>query len=377
MTQRSLKRILIIIAHNDDQRNRILAGIGQYSQIVGDWIVGVQDPSEENLNKFRGLKIDGVINASHPGFIQTLRDKVGAPIVNANTMHPDVPSIILKAEMIAQKAADYFCLNGFQHFAFVGRGTPGSNLIAEHYQPLVRGKLHHFVSSESIHSIAYQKELCAWLSSLPKPVALFVPTDDLARSVCQRCLEADIKVPEEISILGVNNAMPLANLTHPSLSSIDLPMELLGFEAASILDQLMKGHPPSQWVTELEPLDVVVRGSSDITAVNDALVRDAMYRIRQDIVASFNIDALAAALGVSRSKLEKRFKAATGKTPFGAARQVQMEKVRSWLRDSDLSIEQIADKMHFASASHLSTTFSKEFGQPPGAYRRRYRKSNA
>ncbi len=61
----------------------------------------------------------------------------------------------------------------------------------------------------------------------------------------EACNIADLKVPEEVAVIAVDNDELLCEMTSPSLSSITVNFEKIGFEAAALLDRLMAGRTKS------------------------------------------------------------------------------------------------------------------------------------
>src|SRR5204863_167060 len=70
-------------------------------------------------------------------------------------------------------------------------------------------------------------------------------------------------------VVGIGNDVLMCELARPSLSSVALPSEQVGYEAAALLDRLMAGEPPPDRPILLLPLGVVVRQSSDLLAIRD------------------------------------------------------------------------------------------------------------
>jgi LacI family transcriptional regulator len=95
---------------------------------------------------------------------------------------------------------------------------------------------------------AEQASVTDWLKSLPKPIGLLACNDDRAQQVFEANKAADIRVPDEIAILGVDNDDMICELTHPPLSSVAMNFEEAGYEAAAQLDRQMKGKrfPPGR-----------------------------------------------------------------------------------------------------------------------------------
>lgn len=82
----------------------------------------------------------------------------------------------------------------------------------------------------------------------------------------------------------------------------------------------------------------------------------------------FNSDELAQALGISQRQLYRKLKGITGNTVHEFITKVKMNQAEELLRNSDLSISQIAYKLGFSEPSNFSRTFSKHFGCSPSQY---------
>ncbi len=70
-------------------------------------------------------------------------------------------------------------------------------------------------------------------------MGIFVRNDVIAMQIAELAKVVGRQVPGDLSILGVGNNEFLCDLADPSLSSVKVPMETCGFEAARILDRLM------------------------------------------------------------------------------------------------------------------------------------------
>jgi LacI family transcriptional regulator len=71
----------------------------------------------------------------------------------------------------------------------------------------------------------------------------------------------------------------------------------------------------------------------------------------------------------SRRLLENRFKKLIGRTPHEEITRVQLNRVVELLTQTDLSLEQIAERSGFAHVEYLSVVFKKKMGLPPSKYR--------
>jgi LacI family transcriptional regulator len=67
--------------------------------------------------------------------------------------------------------------------------------------------------------------------------------------------------------------------------------------------------------------------------------------------------------------MEKRFVKFIGRTPHQEIIRVQLERVKQLLTQTDLPIEEIAERAGFAHVEYLSVAFKRELGVPPSKYR--------
>ena len=82
-----------------------------------------------------------------------------------------------------------------------------------------------------------------WLDSHAAPDAVFCFSDIMALGVMQALRERGIEIPRSVSVMGFDG-MPFTTLTSPPLSTVAQDMRALGYEAASMVHDLMldKGH---------------------------------------------------------------------------------------------------------------------------------------
>ena len=81
----------------------------------------------------------------------------------------------------------------------------------------------------------------------------------------------------------------------------------------------------------------------------------------------------ASAVSSSRQRLERKFRAALGRTVQEEIRRARVEKARALLEATDAPLAEVAKRSGFTTAALLSVAFQRELGMPPGAYRRRSR----
>jgi LacI family transcriptional regulator len=178
-----------------------------------------------------------------------------------------------------------------------------------------------------------------------------------------------------VAVIGVDNDRRLCELCDPPLSSV-IPNSLkTGFEAAALLDRLMAGHRPSKPMRLISPLGVRTRQSTDVLAIEDPEIVQAMQFIRANAFTGINVCDVLREIPVSRRVLESRFQKLTGRTPHEEILRLRIERACQLLIETDLPLTSIATAAGFRHAEYLSVAFKRSVGQTPGAFRRQHRVS--
>ncbi len=101
-----------------------------------------------------------------------------------------------------------------------------------------------------------------------------------------------------------------------------------------------------------------------------------LHRLREKITAEldnadFTIPELAEAVGMSQIQVYRKLKALTGQTPSQFIRHFRLEKGKILLKDTDLTVSEIAYDVGFSDPNYFSKTFHQAYGVPPGEFRNR------
>lgn len=83
-----------------------------------------------------------------------------------------------------------------------------------------------------------------------------------------------------------------------------------------------------------------------------------------------SIDSLAAAAGLSPAEITRRFKEATGQTPYAYLNTLRYETAAAMLSAGTSSIDDICEAVGIKDRFHFSRCFKKRYGHPPAAYRK-------
>jgi LacI family transcriptional regulator len=162
-------------------------------------------------------------------------------------------------------------------------------------------------------------------------------------------------------------------VSFPPLSSIDLHAKRVGYEAAALLDRMMAGQPPPRKPILVEPGQVITRESTDIMAVEDADVAQAIRLIREHACRGLRVSEVAEVAGLPRRALQQRFRAILQRTPKEELVRVQIDRAKMLLAQTDLSVEQVSRRSGSAAFEYFVRAFRRETGLTPRRYRKKHR----
>jgi len=222
------------------------------------------------------------------------------------------------------------------------------------------------------HDLEHWPAMIEWVRRLTRPVAVFAADDVAAHDLAAACRRAEIAVPEQVAILGVNNDDLLCESAWPALSSIDAGFPLIGYAAAHLMDRLLAGErlERSQRHVRLPPLRVVRRRSPDLLAVTDPMVAVALRFIQEHACDPCSVEDVLDQLAVSRRTLELRFVKALGHTPREQMLRTQMEAARLLLIQPGMRLPTIARRCGFSDQSAFARAFRRVVGRSSSEYRR-------
>ena len=375
--------ILFLTDLHYDLQRRALLGILAYAREKGGWSVHAVQPRPSELPDFvRRINACGLLychaadDEPHPEF----RD-VHLPTVNLlNTPAEGTVTVTSDNHAIGRVAAEHFLERGFRNLAFCGISRHSFNILrGDGFDRAVRARdlLPQFYFAYENSSTTGDSEtanLGRWLLSLRKPVGIMASNDHLARAIVHICDASDIRVPEDVAVIGVDNDEMTCATSATPLSSVPIQAEQIGYGAAAALDTLIAGRTPESMLTLIPPGPVVVRRSSDVTAVEDPDVCAAMTLIRDHPTGDLSVKELLAKMKLSRRSLELRFRQSLGRTPFEEIRLARLRRAQALLADTDLTVGEIAARLGFGNSQPLSTLFQIHLGLSPTQYRRRYRR---
>ena len=215
-------------------------------------------------------------------------------------------------------------------------------------------------------------EIAAWLARLPKPCGVFAAFDDRAMDVFEACRVAELRIPHDIAVVGVDNDPLICEHTTPALTSVLPDHVALGRLAAEILSAMMNRRAATDIVRRERcgVKQVVVRESTPPVSNAGRLVQRAVAYICANATQGIDVGDVVAHLKCSRRLADLRFRELQGTSILEAIRKVQMDEVCRLLRTTNLSTSAIAEQVGFAGTKHLPERFKAMFGCTMGMYRK-------
>jgi LacI family transcriptional regulator len=381
----SARRVALLVETSREYGRGLLRGIIRYQRKHGPWSIafqphGLGEPIPHWLRTWRG---DGIIARIND--MATARElmRLNLPLIDLRASLPDMhlPVVGIDNQKVVHLAVEHFLARGFRHFAFCG--TPlGQHRYQDARGEHFRDELHargfdcnvYVHPKRTISAKVEQVHLTRWLLHLPRPCALMTCHDDRGQQVLDACLRAGIAVPDEIAVLGVDNDEFLCHLTTPPMSSIDVDAAQIGYEAAALLDDLMRGRKaPREWVL-LPPRRVVERQSTSIFAVDDRHVANTAKRIRDGACTPMSIDEVLRDVPLSRSAAYRRFRQELGRSPKQEQLRLRIARARELLEDTDLPVSAIAERVGYTESKYFIKVFREQTSLTPLKYRKRQQK---
>lgn len=384
---RAIRHVAVLIESSRAYGRGLLRGVARYNREHGHWSVylqphGLDHPPPPWLRRWHG---DGIL--VRIGDRRMLRAVLatGMPTVDLRGVVPGlgVPFIGVDNRAVADMAADHLLERGLSHFGFCGLPAgvhPQMDERREYFVERMRRSGHEVrvYATKAGPRTAWDREqdrLAAWVARLPKPVGIMTCHDDRGLQVLDACQSAGVAVPDEVALISVDDDELLCGMFTPQLTSIDVNPERIGYRAAELLDRMMGGESPPAEPLLLPPRGVALRQSTDTLAVDDPEIAAALRHIRGRACEGLRVEDLLRSIPVSRSVLERRFRALVDRSPKAEITRVQLERAKGLLSESHLTIDAVAARSGFRDARYLCDVFARKVGMTPGAYREQTRRA--
>ena len=371
----------------------ILTGIFYFTRSNSNWRTRLfQMPDEFTPDAFRAemaVGLDGII-ASEPGPDETARlvRESGVPVSFIGDPGPilserkdHIAFTRNDDEMIGRMGANYLASLGQRRsYAFVPTVSNqywSASRLKGFKAALAAKKANIEVFNSPGAAAGSREDLSAlkdWLAALPKPAAVMASWDTRATQVLAMCKDAQIKIPNQVAVLGVDNDALLDESSDPPISSILPNHEQLGYAAARVLNNLMSGrHARSSAPFLVKPVKIVERESAVASAPAAHLLSRATAYIRKNAAKGIKVKDVAAFLGVSRRLADLRFQQFSGETINETITRHRLDAVKKFLATTNRPIKTISEECGYTDPSYLKVLFKRRFGCTMREWRRQNR----
>lgn len=378
-----IKVILLIDCASEHDR-RLLRGMTRYFKENGSWIFHLVSPGfrfEDDREEWaiqwaHKWNADAIIGRWDEKKISLL-DQLDIPVVLQNNRNRSgvFSNITGDYDRTGRMAAQYFRKKLFTDFAFFGiKDIIWSEERCKGYKDEVLNNNGRFYSYAETLEGDNRDCLISWLMSLPKPIALFCCDDAHAIYITESCKIAGIRIPQDISILGVDDDDLLCSISDPPISSIEMDVENGGYQCCRLLHERLLSGSNKPFDVSISPVGINERQSTSIRNIQDKEVYRLLNFIDDNYSQDIKMADLLGMIPLSRRSIEVRFKKAVGQTIYQYLLDVRIEHFAYLLRTTDRPYMDIAYEVGFHDLINVTRTFRRYMGCTPTEYRERLRR---
>ncbi|HHV84483.1 MAG TPA: DNA-binding transcriptional regulator [Petrimonas sp.] len=380
-----MKKILLLIDYSSEFSRRLLKGLIQYSKEHGPWIFYRLPSYYKTLYGKEGIvewakewEADAIVARwDHEG--TDLLKSLNIPVVLQNYKDRSAYFSNLTGDYVGtgEMAARFFIKRRYRNFAFYGnKGVVWSRERAEGFRKEVEKAVgnYYYFESENLNGEEWSTshiQLDEWLLSLPKPVGLFACDDNFALRVSQICTINNIKIPEEISLLGVDNDELICHLSDPPISSIVTDVEKGGYETGRLIDRMIKGEVKEPFNIIIRPTRFELRKSTEKYDISNEYISRVVNFIEDNFITDINIEELTELVPLSRRNLEVKFKEEMGTTIYQFILSCRIDYFAHLLLTTDRTLYDMALESGFNDCKNISRIFKKYRGCTPVEFQKK------
>jgi len=368
-----MTKILILIDYSSEFSRELLKGIIQYSKDFGPWTF-YRLPSyykslygEEGIVKWAKKWGADAIIAQWDTEGRTLLKELDIPVILQNYKERSGYFSNLTGDYTGTgaMAARFFSQKGFKNFAFYGnKDVIWSMERRDGFKNEVEkiGGRFYSLEVESIEDNQMENgysHLDEWLLSLPKPIALFACDDNFALQITETCKINNINIPNDISLLGVDNDELICNLSDPPISSIVLDVQKGGYEAGRLLHQLIRKERSEPFNIVVNPVRIEARLSTEKYVVTNKNIMTVIKYIEENFASDISITDFTKLVPLSRRLLEIKFKEELGTSIYQFIINFRIEYFANLLLTTDQPLYELALQSGFNDCKNISRTFKK------------------
>lgn len=200
--------------------------------------------AENQLKQIQGFIAIGKFSKGDIRYLQQYRREI--VVVDGSPLEEEVDSVVVEVDKTMKKLLDFALAQGFKKIGFFG----GIEKYLDYRTYLGELRMTAFVEYMTekgiydaglVHLDAFcpksgYKMLKEAVSQGPLPELIIAGNDSIALGVMRGIQELGLKIPEDVSIIGIND-IPTAQYTFPSLTTVKLYSEFMGETAVGLLSE--------------------------------------------------------------------------------------------------------------------------------------------
>lgn len=232
----------------------------------------LEDEERKHVEALLAHQVDGIIlcpagRLARRAELASVLDS-GVPCVLAGRGQPAFPANFVGSDSraLGKAATEYLLDCGCRRVAHLrGPKIAGPEQRFEGYRMALRGRglrlQSALVAGEADGMESGYQAMRTLLGRGRAPDGVFCFTDLVAGGAMQAILEAGLRIPEDIALIGVGNLI-FSELLRVPLTTIDQEPLGMGMEAVALLLDLAEGRAMRQPVTRVLPFRLIVREST-------------------------------------------------------------------------------------------------------------------
>ena len=358
------------------------AGVHKYADEAG-WDCVTTPSAARVLHPHSSIApFDGILGRITEPLAQAAQ-KIKIPAVNVwiNSPAKNIASVLADFETSGKMAAQHLVGRGFRRFGYMGflREKDARHQI-QGFRKVLKPLGFRFTSyrfprtelgGEGLGWEKFLEGLEQWVEGCDPPIGVLVGNDLYCRYIIETCGAKGLKVPQDVAIVGTSNEPTICSSPYPTLTSIDLDFELIGYSAAEKLDEMMNTKNASASVEYSPPKGLIPRQSTDSLAADDPLVANALRFISENGQDRIQVADVVFATGTNRRTLERKFRVSLGRSIAEEISRLRIERSKRLMMETDASFKSLAADLGFRNADHFCKVFSRFEKITPSQFRRR------
>jgi LacI family transcriptional regulator len=389
-------KIALIIEKSRAYGRAICEGIAAFAHQQGNWELRLVDDMSSDKALGQLKDVDGIIaRILTPKTLAALRT-LKVPIVDVfgGEHYSDIGLVDSDHQAVGRLAAECFLSRRFQQFAFCGYpGVHFSDQREKAFSECVEAKgfsCHRFsmaledvraltdriIRHEKIDLDEHRKKLAQWLRMLPKPISIFCCHDIRSYQLATLCKQLEIRVPQDVAILGVDDDRILCGFSSPMLSSIDPDAVEIGRQAGELLVTALESqnrYPRCSVFKKnilVSPKQLVERASTEVYPLEPAWLSEVLIFIQRNYMRNISAEDIFRIAKLSHTIVERTFRKVLATTVRKEIIRVRLAEAARLLQSTELSSCKIAALVGFTNPQYFNRSFRIAYKMTPETHRR-------